>query len=82
MLSNNKHTGSITVAIPALNEEKNIEATLQSVLKAAKTVPSICLEVLVIDDGSTDRTAEVTELFSLKYPNIRLIKNSKNMGLG
>jgi glycosyltransferase involved in cell wall biosynthesis len=73
---------SLTVAIPALNEERNIVATVRSVLDAAATVPDIRVEIIVIDDGSTDRTAKVTETLALAHPNLRLLKNPVNMGLG
>jgi glycosyltransferase involved in cell wall biosynthesis len=73
---------SLTVAIPALNEEHNIAATVQSVLDASATVPDLQVEILVIDDGSTDRTAEVTEKLALTHPTLRLLKNPVNMGLG
>jgi len=73
---------SLTVAIPALNEEKNIRATVESVLAAAVRVTDLHLEVLVIDDGSTDRTAQIVEDLCVRHANVRLLKNPHNMGLG
>lgn len=76
------HTRSLTVAIPGLNEEKNIRATIEAVFAAAGKCPDLALEVLVIDDGSTDRTAEIVEELARHYGNLRLLKNPRNLGLG
>ena len=47
----------VTVVIPVLNEEERLPACLEAV--AAQDLPPAQLEVLVVDGGSTDRTAEV-----------------------
>jgi glycosyltransferase involved in cell wall biosynthesis len=73
---------SLTVAIPGLNEERNIANTVRAVLAAAATVPDLHVEVIVIDDGSTDRTAEIVEGLAREFANVRLLKNPQNMGLG
>ncbi|MBV9922635.1 MAG: glycosyltransferase, partial [Pseudonocardia sp.] len=70
-------TEPVTVIVPAYNEIKNIEATIRSIL--ANDHP---LEVLVIDDGSTDGTAELVE--SLRLPNVRVLRqrnSGKSMAL-
>ena len=51
-------TLDLTIAIPCLNEEKYIGATLDTVVTAMKELP-YSYEVIVIDDGSTDRTASI-----------------------
>jgi glycosyltransferase involved in cell wall biosynthesis len=67
----------ITVAIPALNEEKNLPATLEAVLSAAAKA-GVQAEILVIDDGSTDRTAELAR----RHAGVRVLSNPRNLGLG
>ncbi|HEY2194636.1 MAG TPA: glycosyltransferase [Actinomycetospora sp.] len=57
----------VSVIVPAYNETENIEATLRSIL--ANDHP---LEVLVVDDGSSDGTAELVE--SLALPAVRVIR--------
>jgi len=73
---------SLTVAIPALNEEKNVAPTIASVLSAAAKVPALTVEIIVIDDGSTDRTAAVVEDLARRHANVRLLRNPGNLGLG
>ncbi|MFB9905608.1 bifunctional polysaccharide deacetylase/glycosyltransferase family 2 protein [Allokutzneria oryzae] len=72
----------VTVLVPAYNEEAGIEATLRSIL--ASTTP---VRVIVIDDGSTDGTADVVR--RLRLPDVRLIRQDNagkaaalNTGLG
>ncbi len=60
----------VSVIIPAYNAESSIHATLSSVL--AQTYKNI--EVLVVDDGSRDRTGGIAEAFVEKDPRVRLIK--------
>lgn len=78
----NPGTRSLTVAIPALNEEENIAMAVQSALDAAATVPDLAVEIIVIDDGSTDRTAQIAEQLAQQHPSVRLLRNPVNLGLG
>ncbi len=64
---------SVSILIPAYNEEKVIAGTLKSILKA--DYPKNKLEVIVINDGSTDKTGEIVSAFK----NVKLI-NKKNGG--
>ena len=64
----------ISVVIPVYNGEKYIKQAVDSVF--AQEVP---LELLVIDDGSTDKTEEVLSAYSGRK-DFRYIKNEKNMG--
>ncbi len=57
-----------SVLIPARNEEANIEAALRSVLASE----GVEFEVVVLDDGSTDRTAEITREFARRDARARL----------
>src|SRR5262249_32665918 len=57
----------VTVIVPAYNEAAGIEATLRSIL--ASTHPAI--HVLVVDDGSTDETAQIVRWLDL--PNVTLL---------
>lgn len=67
---------SISLLIPAYNEETRIAKTIDSILE--QNYPKEKLEIIVIDDASTDRTVEVARDYAKKYPNVRLIRHRKN----
>ena len=72
---------SITVIVPALNEEGNIRDTVTSALSAlSERFPRH--EILIFDDGSTDRTGETADSLVAEYPGVRVIHNEKTRGLG
>jgi len=67
---------SLSVIIPAYNEEKGIGETILSVLKSNyKNLK----EIIVVNDGSTDNTKEIVREIAKKYPKVKLI-NKKNTG--
>ena len=74
----------LTISIAAYNVEKYIGQTLDSVLNNKICSESLKsrLEVLVINDGSTDQTATVAEHFAGKFPDIVRIINKENGGYG
>ncbi|MBP7807144.1 glycosyltransferase family 2 protein [Candidatus Saccharibacteria bacterium] len=65
----------VVVQIPCLNEEKTLGLVLQSIPKKIAGVDSV--EVLIIDDGSTDKTIEVAKKHGVKH----FVRHKKNMGL-
>jgi glycosyltransferase involved in cell wall biosynthesis len=72
----------LSVVLPAYNEEENI---LPIVERALEVLPDLTpdFEVLLVDDGSTDRTAAVaTELVHEHYPRVRLLRHTRNIGYG
>lgn len=76
-----KNQPFFSALVPAYNEEKHIKATLQSLTEL--DYPEDKKEIIVINDGSTDSTKEVVELFIKENPNknITLI-NQENHGKG
>lgn len=77
---NNKSI-SLSIILPAFNEEGNIKATLEDALKFVKK-KHLSYEIIVVDDGSTDKTASKVEEAIDDNPNIRLIRHKKNQGYG
>jgi NAD(P)-dependent dehydrogenase (short-subunit alcohol dehydrogenase family) len=72
---------SVTVLVPALNEERNIQGTIDRLLDALSlTIEDY--EILIIDDGSTDSTAAIANEIVASHQSIRLLQNPGNMGLG
>jgi glycosyltransferase involved in cell wall biosynthesis len=72
----------LTLFIPCLNEEKRIVGTLETVREAMGEL-HLTYEVIVVDDGSTDGTAEVVKAFCQSNPlmPVRLHRNPRNYGL-
>lgn len=70
---------TITVIIPAYNEGFMVERSIESVVNAS--YPADKLEIMVIDDGSTDDTWDYIQLVCAKYPGrINAVRQPKNMG--
>ncbi len=64
----------LSVVIPAYNEERRLPQTLQSVVDYLAR-QSYTSEVIVVDDGSGDNTAQVVESFRVAHPTVALIRN-------
>lgn len=75
--------GKLSVLVPAFNEAATMEHILSSLTRI--TLPEdIQMEVIVIDDGSTDGTAEKAHQFAAAHPeaDIRVVAHQKNKGKG
>jgi dolichyl-phosphate beta-glucosyltransferase len=70
-----------SIVIPAYNESARIPATLKSVLECARA-HGWNAEVIVVDDGSRDSTAELVKSIAATAPELRLIQNPGNRGKG
>ena len=72
---------TLSIYVPCFNEENNITNTLNKIKEA---VQHISYEVLVVDDGSKDKTIEMIEKFKKNNPNINItiICNENNLGIG
>lgn len=71
----------LSIVIPSYNEELRLPETLE---RLAAFLPNLGAEteILVVDDGSKDCTAEVAESFRKKFPSLRVLSNSVNRGKG
>jgi glycosyltransferase involved in cell wall biosynthesis len=67
----------ITIICPIYNEERRIEACIQSIIE--QDFPHEEMEVLFVDGMSTDRTHEIVGTYSQQYPFIRLLDNPKRI---
>jgi len=71
----------LSVVIPAYNEERRILPTLEDVAKYLSQ-QDYSWEVLIVNDGSTDKTNQVVQDFCQSHPNFKLIDNKENKGKG
>lgn len=71
----------LSVFFPFWNEEKNIEKVVMSSIPIVKQVADKW-EIVMIDDGSSDRTLEIAQSLEKEYRNLRVIHHSPNRGYG
>lgn len=71
----------LTIVIPSYNEELRLPATLDKIANYIQSSRPHT-EVIVVDDGSQDRTAEVAESYRGKIANLRVLGNGANRGKG
>jgi dolichol-phosphate mannosyltransferase len=74
-------TKSISIVIPALNEETVVEGVVRDIAKQV-AASFTDYEIILINDGSTDRTGEIMDRLATELPNARAIHNRPNIGLG
>lgn len=72
---------TLSVFFPCYNEEKNVGTLLTNTLQFLPTI-SDDYEIIVVDDGSQDATAEIVKSFVRKNDRVRLIRHEKNRGYG
>ncbi len=73
---------SISIVIPAYNEEKRLPKTLDSILQYLANRKFSATEILVVDDGSKDGTAAMVEDYARQNQGVRLLRNPGNRGKG
>lgn len=73
--------GSLSVIIPALNEERNLADAVRGALAvgASRFAES---EVVIVDDGSTDRTGEIADGLAREDPHVKVVHHPSPRGLG
>jgi len=71
----------ISIIIPAFNEALRLPATLDRVESFLKTY-GLTAEVIVVDDGSRDATAEVVRQRAAAWPQLKLVESARNAGKG
>ncbi len=72
---------SVSCTILAYNEEATIERAILDVHGALKSLGRT-FEVLVVDDGSSDRTAELAVALEARLPEVRVLRHGRNLGPG
>jgi len=71
----------LSVFFPCYNEEKNLQETVS---KAVATLQKVAKkwEIILINDGSKDKTAQIALQLQKKYPNIKIVTHNPNRGYG
>src|SRR5690349_18193971 len=82
MSTNSPEAFLVSVVIAALNEEENIRAAVQTVIRAAKDADNTPIEIIIVDDGSTDRTGQIGDEIAAEVPFVRVVHHETNLGQG
>ena len=67
----------LTVTVPCYNSEAYLHKCIDSLLPGGD-----CLEIIIINDGSSDRTGEIADAYVAKYPDIVRVVHQENGGHG
>jgi glycosyltransferase involved in cell wall biosynthesis len=78
-VSQEKHT-KLSIVVPCFNEEKTLEQCLLNVLEIQDE--SLLLEIIIVDDCSTDNSLKIAEALAEKYPEIVVLGHAQNRGKG
>ena len=72
-----KYKGLISVIVPVYNTGKYLEECLQGIVNQSYRN----LDIIIVDDGSTDNSMEIAERFRSEDTRVRIIRNKKNSGI-
>jgi glycosyltransferase involved in cell wall biosynthesis len=72
---------SLSIVLPAHNEEQNVANAVEEVSQVAQQL-GMEYEIILVNDGSTDRTGEVGRELTNRIPNLRLVEHHPNRGYG
>jgi len=72
---------SLSIVLPAYNEEENVEDAVTHVSEVAQTLAREH-EIILVNDGSSDRTGEIGRDLEDRIPNFRLVEHYPNRGYG
>ena len=76
-----RNINSITVILPAFNEEDNLTFSVTNLINTFNK-RNLDWQLILINDGSVDRTGEIAEGLSVGQPKIKIIHHKRNMGIG
>jgi glycosyltransferase involved in cell wall biosynthesis len=71
----------LSVVVPCFNEEANIARVVRQAAEVGRTLASE-LEIVVVDDGSTDETAAVLQALEDRVPELTIVTHLRNRGYG
>jgi len=72
---------AVSVFFPCYNEEENVEQTTLAAIKTCKRLFDE-YEVIIVNDGSRDRTGEIADRLAEEIPQVRAVHNTPNRGYG
>lgn len=73
---------SISVIVPAYNEERNLESAILHTINTFQSLEGIDYEIIIVDDKSSDNTGEIAKNIAGRYPVVRYLRHEANQGSG
>jgi glycosyltransferase involved in cell wall biosynthesis len=74
---------TLSIFFPTYNEEENIQETIVRTIRVVEDSPYVsAYEIIIVNDGSTDRTEKIAEMLSQQYPTVRVVTHATNLGYG
>jgi glycosyltransferase involved in cell wall biosynthesis len=72
---------SLSIVLPAYNEEENVASAVEEVSSVAQQLGTD-YEIILVNDGSSDRTGEIARELKQRVPNFHLVEHHPNRGYG
>lgn len=69
----------LTIIIPAYNEERRLPPSLEQIVAFIQAQPEP-IDVIIVENGSSDRTTEIAEAYAARYPFIQVLHSEKGKG--
>ena len=76
-----QNSQSLSIILPVYNEGQNIKEVVEKIIAGIKNYINT-FELIIVNDGSTDKSADIIRSLSVQYPVLRLINIQKNKGYG
>jgi len=77
-----RHDYTISFIIPALNEERVVGTVIEQVMEKVRSARFGDYEVILVNDGSTDRTGAIMDDAARRHPKVRVLHNERNLRFG
>jgi hypothetical protein len=72
----------VSIVVPVFNEAGIVTSNLNELLRYTQTLPAYRFEYIVVNDGSSDNTAELVEAIAAAHPSVTAVHHLTNRGLG
>ncbi len=71
----------VSLFFPVFNDERTIRVVTEKSVNLLRRLANV-FEIIIIDDGSPDRSGEIADELALEYPEVRVIHHESNLGYG